>query len=157
MNRYMQEKWSWIEGSHAMRMELLDALSDADLAFTPGGENMTLGALSREMGETEYAYIQSLKTFTQDWTYRNAETGLEGSVAQLKKWFQALDGEMKMVAEAFSDDDLKKTVDRGGYPVPVDMQLDIYLQALLIYFGKATVYFKAMGKPLSPQFKEYIG
>ncbi len=64
---------------------------------------------------------------------------------------------MKAMVEAFSDEDLKKTIDRGGYPVPVDMQLDIYLQALLIYFGKAVVYFKAMGKPLSQQFKEYIG
>ncbi len=87
MNRYMQEKWSWIEGSHGMRMELLDRLSDADLSFTPGGENMTLGALSREMGETEYAYIQSLKTCAQDWTYRNTEPGLDGSVAQLKAGF----------------------------------------------------------------------
>ncbi len=157
MNRYMQEKWSWIEGSHGMRMELLDRLSDADLAFTPGGEKMTLGALSREMGETEYAYIQSLKTFTQDWTYRNTEPGLDGSVARLKAWFQSLDTEMKATVEAFSDEDLKRTIDRGGYPVPVDVQLDIYLQALLIYFGKAVVYFKAMGKPLSQQFKESIG
>src|SRR5437867_6154719 len=42
MNRYMQEKWSWIEGTHAMRSQLLDILSDADLTFSPGGQNMTL-------------------------------------------------------------------------------------------------------------------
>ena len=157
MNRYMQEKWPWIEGSHTMRTQLLDGLSDADLAFTPGGENMTLGALSREMGETEHAYIQSLKTFTQDWSYRNTEPGLDGSVERLKAWFQTLDDEMKATVEALSDDDLKKTIDRSGYPMPVDLQLDVYLQALLIYFGKAVVYLKAMGKPLSSQFKEYIG
>src|SRR5437763_3028380 len=63
MNRYMQEKWPWIEGTHGMRSQLTDILSDADLSFSPGGQNMTLGALLREMGESEYSYTQSLKTF----------------------------------------------------------------------------------------------
>ena len=36
---------------------------------------MTLGALCREMGEIEHSYIQSLKTFQQDWSYRNMEAG----------------------------------------------------------------------------------
>lgn len=27
MNRYMQEKWPWIEGTHGMRSQLLDILS----------------------------------------------------------------------------------------------------------------------------------
>lgn len=157
MNRYMQDKWSWIEGSHGMRTQLLDSLNDADLAFSPGGENMTLGALCREMGEVEYAYIQSLQTFKQDWSYRNREEGLDGSVAQLKTWFQTLDNEMQATAAAFSDEDLTKAIDRNGFMTPVALQLDVYLQALLIFFGKATVYFKAMGKPLNQQFQEYIG
>lgn len=59
MNRYMKEKWSWIEGSHFMHTELLDALNNSDLAFNPGGQNMTLGALCREIGEIVYSYIQS--------------------------------------------------------------------------------------------------
>lgn len=50
MNRYYQEKWSWIEGAHFMRTQLLEVLSDADLAFNPGGDAMSLGALCREMG-----------------------------------------------------------------------------------------------------------
>ena len=37
------------------------------------------------------------------------------------------------------------------------MQLDIYLQALLIFFGKVTIYMKAMNKALPPSVKEYIG
>ena len=43
MNRYAQEKWSWIEGTHGMRLQLLDALNDENLLFNPGGANMTLG------------------------------------------------------------------------------------------------------------------
>ncbi len=157
MNRYMQEKWPWIEGTHGMRSQLLDTMSDADLTFNPGGQNITLGALCREIGEIEHAYIQSLKTFKQDWSYRNTEAGLEGSVARLKAWYQTLDEEMKVTVSAFSDEDLNKTIDRNGFSTPVEMQLDVYLQALLIFFGKATIYFKAMNKPLTQTIQEYIG
>jgi len=64
---------------------------------------------------------------------------------------------MKAAVSALSDEDLTKTVDRGGFMMPVELQLDVYLQALLIFFGKATVYLKAMNKPLPEQIKEYIG
>lgn len=157
MNRYMQEKWPWIEGTHGMRTALLDTLNDTDLAFSPGGQNMTLGALCREMGEVEHSYTQSLKTFKQDWSYHNQEAGLDGSVARLKAWFQTLDDEMKATASALSDEDLKKTVNRNGFEMPVELQLDVYLQALLIFLGKATVFLKATNKPLPENFQEYIG
>jgi hypothetical protein len=158
MNRFMQEKWSWIEASHAMRTELLDTLSNVDLAFNPGGQNLTLGVLCRQMGEIEHSYIQSLKTFKQDWSYRNPEAGLETNTAKLKAWYQILDDQMKTAVSAFSDEDLRKLVDRSGaYSMPVEMQLDVYLQALLIFFGKATIYLKAMNKPLPETVQEYIG
>ena len=157
MNQYMQEKWPWIEGGHQMRTALLDMLSDADLAFNPGGQNMTRGALCRERGEVEHSYTQSLKTFEQDWSYRNREAGLESSVARLKAWYQTLDEEMQATISALSDEDLKKTVKRNGFGMPVDWQLDVYLQALLIFLGKATIFLKAMNKPLPENFQEYIG
>lgn len=157
MNRYFQEKWPWIEGTHRMRIELLDTLSDADLAFNPGGENMTLGALFREIGEIEYSYTQSLQTFEQDWSYRNREAGLDSSVARLKAWYQTLDDEMKATVSALSDEDLKKTVKRNGFEMPVDMQLDVYLQALLIFFGKATVFLRAMNRTYPQDIRDYIG
>jgi hypothetical protein len=118
---------------------------------------MTLGALCRQVGETEYSYTQSLKTFKQDWSYRNMEADLESSVARLRAWFQTLDEEMKAAVSALADEDAKKTIDRGGYMMPVELQIDVYLQALLIFFGKATVYLKAMNKTLPQQVQEYIG
>lgn len=157
MNRYMQEKWSWIEGTHAVRIELLEALRDDDLRFSPGGRNMTLGALFRESGDIEQSYIQSLKTLSQDWSYTNDEPGIETSVQRLTSWLQTLDEEVKKLVEGFSDDDLKKTIDRGGYPVPVDWQLDVYLQALLIFLGKATIFLRAMDKPLPQNVLDFIG
>lgn len=157
MNRYAEEKWSWIEGTHGMRTQLLDALNDENLPFNPGGQNVTLGALCRESGDVEYSYIQSLKTFTQDWSYHNETPGIEGSVAQLKAWYQQMDEEMKAIVADFSDEDLTKTIDRGGFAVPVDMQLDVYLQAQLIFFGKVSIYCKLLNIEMTPTFNEYIG
>lgn len=156
MNQLMQEKWPWIDGSHKLRTQLLDLISDTDLAFSPGGQNMSLGALCRQMGDTEYAYVQSLKTFTQDWSYHNTEAGLESSMVQLKNWYQTLDEELQSTVSAFSEEDVTKTVNRGGYPMPISLQLDIYLQALLIFFGKTTIYLKTMNKSLPKEIQEYI-
>ena len=157
MNRYFQEKWSWIEGGHYLRLEVLNTLQDADLRFTPGGQNATFGALFRESGEVQHAYNESLRTFTQDWSYRNAEPGLDTSATQLKVWYQTLDAETKATVEALTDGDLRKTVDRNGAPMPVEFQLDAYIQAQLIFLGKAAVYLKAMNKPLPGPMAEYIG
>jgi len=158
VGKLMQEKWPWIDGTQKARNQMIAALSDADLAFTPGGLAMTLGALCREMGDVEYSYIQSLKTFTQDWSYHNAEADLESSVSKLIAWYETLDGEMEAAIAALPDEDAEKIVNRGpGFEVPVAMQLDIYLQALLIFFGKATIYLRAMGKPLSEDILGFIG
>jgi len=157
MNRMMDEKWPWIEAAHGMRSQILDILSDADLGFTPGGQNMTLGALYREMGEVEYAYIQSLKTLKQECPIATSDADLVGSVAQLGAWFHTLDEGMKVAIAELLDEDVNKTVDRGGNAVTVEFQLDVYLQAVLIFLGKATIYLKGMNKPLPKEFQEYIG
>lgn len=158
MNRYYEEKWSWIEGSHFMRTQLLDLLTDADLAFSPGGDAMTLGALCREMGEVEQSYAQSLKTFQQDWSYHNSDPDVERSVSRLNDWFQRMDSELQATVAGLSDDDLRKNVSRGAESsLPVDFQLDAYLQAVLIFFGKATVYLRIMRKPIPDLMRQYIG
>jgi len=157
MNRLMNEKWPWIEAAHGMHSQLFTILSDADLAFSPGGQTMTLGALCRQMGETEHAYVQSLKTLKQEWSYHHHEADVASHVARLKAWFQTLVDEMKATITTFWDEDGKKTIDRGGEAVTVAFQLDVYLQAVLIFLGKATIYLKAMNKPLPQSFEEYIG
>ncbi len=155
MNKFAQEQWPMFAGTHTMRDGMLDTLKDADLKFSPGGTNITLGALCKEMGEVEHSYLESLKSLKQDWSYRNQEAGLDGSVSRLKAWMQAMDGELAKVVAEMSDDDMKKEVDRG-FPVKVETQLQIYLQALLIFFGKATVFLKAMSKPLTKELQDWI-
>lgn len=157
MKRIMNEKWPWIEAAHGMRSQLFDMLSDADLAFSPGGQNVTFGALCREMGETEHSYMQSLKTLKQEWSYRSPEAEVVNHVAQFKAWFHTLDDEMQAAIAVFRNEDGEKTIDRSGGAVTVEFQLDVYLQAVLIFLGKATIYLRAMNKPLPPFFQEYIG
>src|SRR5207244_13403079 len=115
MKRSLQERWPWFQEVRDMRSQLLDILSNADLAFNPGGQNMTLGELVRRMGDLEYSYIQSLKTGVRDLSYHNKEAGLESDVTRLKAWFQALDDELLDTISAFSNEDLTRRVDRGGF------------------------------------------
>ncbi|MBL8156596.1 MAG: hypothetical protein JNM70_20630 [Anaerolineae bacterium] len=157
MNSVIEQKWSWVEGSNQLRDELMNSLSDADLAFTPGGQNISLGALCREMGEVQHSYNESFRTFSQSFDYRNTEPGLDGSVARLRAWYQALDADMKTLLSAMSEEDTHKMIDRGGgFALPVSLQVDVYLQALLIFFGKVSVFLKAMNRPLPKQMAEWI-
>ena len=157
MKRSLQERWPWFQEVRGMRLQLLDILSNADLAFSPGGQNMTLGALVRRMGDLEYSYIQSLKTGVRDLSYHNTEAGLESDITRLKTWFQALDDEMLDTISAFSNEELKKTVDRGGFNSTVEREVDHYGEALLIFFGKATIYLLAMNKPVPESIEYTIG
>jgi len=49
-------------------------------------------------------------------------------------------------------------IDRGGdFKLPPRIQLEVYKEALLIFYGKTDVYLKAMGKALPTQWREWIG
>jgi hypothetical protein len=158
MNSMMQETYPILEMYQALRNQLVDILNDQDLTFWPGGENPTLGALCREIGETQQAYINSFKTFTLDFSYRADEPELETSVAQLKAWFSQLDAELKETVAGLPEETIQnKLIDRGGdFKLPPRIQLEVYREALLIFYGKVSVYLKAMGKPRPQQWEDWI-
>jgi uncharacterized damage-inducible protein DinB len=154
----MQEMWPIFQEYQALRNELMRSLSDEDLSFHPGGENLTLGALCKELGEVQHAYVESFRTFRLDFAYRNEEPGLEESVDRLSAWFDGLDRELEAVVGALSNQDLEtRTIDRGGgFILPPRFQLEVYREALLIFYGKASVYLKAMGKPRTRHWQDWI-
>jgi hypothetical protein len=156
-NKLMEELFPMIEGTHGMRAGLLDVLSDADLAFTPGGQAMPLGQLLVEFGEIEQAYVDSFKTLKQDFSWRQPDASLAGSLEAIRAWYHRLDHELRAVLGALSDADLQKTIDRGSFQPTVEVQLQIYLQALLIFFGKATIYLRVMQRPLPKAIESWIG
>ena len=157
MNSILTDYFPMFQMYQALRTQLMDSLRDDDLGYTPGGANLPLGALCVEIGETEHAYVQSFRTFAIDFSYRNPEQDLETSVARLETWFQALDAELEATIAALTDEDVKtRQIDRGGWSLPPLIQLEVYKEALLIFYGKVSVYLKAMGKPRSQQWQDWI-
>ena len=142
-----------------LRYDLLRVLTDGDLAYKLPGDNPTLGELCREMGEIEHDYIQSFKTFKHEWSYRATEPELATSVAGLEAWYRALDDEFERVIRGFSEEELhQRQIDRGhGFTPSLFVQFQIYREALLIFFAKASVYLKALQREVSDEWRIGIG
>jgi hypothetical protein len=158
MNKIMREYFPTFQMYQDLRNQLLATLADEDLSFHPGGANPPLGALCRTIGEVEHAYIQSFKTFSIDFSYRHPDPSIERSVERLSAWFAGLDRELQTVVESLSDADIEqRVVDRGRFSLPPLIQLNVYQEALLIFYGKAIVYLRAMGKPAPQQWQDWLG
>lgn len=158
MNSLIQNDYPLFALYQRLRQQLLEQLEDSDLAFTPGGENPTLGDLCREIGEVEQAYIDSFREQRQDFSYRYPDPSISTSVAHLRTWYEELDAALQDAIMAIADSDVHQPViDRGpDFVVSPFVQLQIYKEALLIFYGKASVYLKAMGKPRSEQWQDWI-
>ncbi|MGD9048464.1 MAG: DinB family protein [Anaerolineae bacterium] len=157
MNSLMAEHGPILEQTLALRHQLMEILTDEDLGYSPGGDNPTLGALCREMGEVQQSYVTSFQTFEQEFRHRE-QPELEGSVERLTAWFNRLDREFKETLESLSEEDLQnRVIDRGGgFVIPPTIQYHIYREALLIFFAKASVYLKGLGKALPEQWQAWI-
>jgi hypothetical protein len=158
MNSLIESEFPLTETQRA-RYDLLQVLTDSDLAYKLPGDNPTLGELCREMGEVEYSYIQSFKTFKHDWLYGSSEPAVATSVARLKAWYKTLDHEFESVLRGFSEDDLHhKQVERGyGFTPSPFVQFQIYREALLMFYAKASVYLKALQKSVNEEWRIGIG
>jgi len=146
-----------------LRNELVGILSDDDLAFRPGSSTLTLGELCREIGEIEHSYVDALRTFQQDFSWRNPDPQVERSVAALSSWFADLDRRLLAAIEALSEDDVAThRISRHDFdvddfsPLP-PQELDIYREALLIFYGKVSIYLRAMGRDLPGHWRDWIG
>lgn len=158
MNSIINDYYPTFQMYQAMRDQLMALLSDEDLSYSLVGDNPSLGSLCRAMGEVEHAYIQSFKSFRQDFSYRNDEPGLQGNVARLTAWYQEMDEALQETIAALSEEDIaSRTIDRGGFVLPLQIQLEVYKEALLIFYGKVSVYLRGMGKELPEQWQAWIG
>ncbi len=147
----------------ALRDQLMAILTDEDLARTVGGASRTLGSLCREIGEIEFAYVESFRTFRTDFGYRNANQALERSVPALVTWYAELDRDLTAALEELSEEDvLTRRIVRGDFDEDffsplAPVQLDTYREALLIFYGKASVYLRAMDRDLPGNWSDWIG
>jgi hypothetical protein len=158
MNRLMKEYLPILEEYQSLKQKMLEILTEADLAHSITG-SPSLGDLCKEMGETQQSYINSFKPpHKLNFKYRNPDASLAGSVSGLAAWYANMDKEMKDLLEALRDEDLDSIrVGRGSWMVPIQQNLDIYKEALLIFCGKAWVHLHAMGKKLPEQWSDWLG
>jgi len=144
-----------------LRTQLMGVLGDDDLAFCPGGATYTFGQLCREVGEIEYSYIEAIRTFRQDFEWRNPDPRSEHSVAALSSWFADLDKDLQAAIEAVTDDDAANRrffrADIPDFSPLLPQELDIYREALLIFYAKASIYLRVMGRELPGDWPVWIG
>ena len=147
----------------SLRNQLMELVTDDDLAFRPGSDTFSLGELCREIGDIEHSYVEALRTFRQDFDWRNPDPRMERSVAALVGWYAELDRDLLAAIEAMSEDDIAgRRIKRGDFEVedffPLAAQeLDVYREALLIFYGKVSIYLRLMGKELPTRWVEWIG
>jgi len=146
-----------------LRSELTDVLRDEDLAFRPAAAAASLGELCREIGDIEHSYIEAFRTFRQDFAWRNPDPEVERRVAALSAWYSDLDRELMAALEALTDDDVaNRRISRHDFdvedfrPLP-EQELDIYREALLIFYAKASIYLRIMRRQLPGHWSEWIG
>ena len=157
MTRIMRQQREVLHATQELRRQLLEVLSDADLGFRPAPGCLALGELCREIGEVQQGYIESFRTFRLHLSYRH-QAEVSRSVEKLGAWYARLDAELERVLEGLGEADLARTVDRGnGFAPPVEVQFHIYREALLIFYAKAHVYLRALGKRVAGPWQWWIG
>lgn len=158
-NAIVQQEFRVLDQTLALRHQLMELLTDADLSQSLAG-NKTAGEQCREMVEVEHIYIESFKTFTHDYSYQSPDAAkLESSVDALKQTFSEQEAALKATLTALSPEDIDtKLIDRGpDFKVPVRVQFHIYREALLIFYAKISLYLRALNKDLPQQWQQWIG
>jgi len=152
---------TWFAEYQNLRTQLMGVLGDDDLAFRPGGATYTFGQLCREIGEIEYSYIEAIRTFRQDFEWHNPDPRPERSVAALSAWFADLDKDLEGAIEAVTEDDATNRrfirADLPDFSPLLPQELDIYREALLIFYAKASIYLRAMSRELPGDWQVWIG
>jgi uncharacterized damage-inducible protein DinB len=157
MNSIMEDYYNVFEMYQELREQLMAILTDDDLAFRPFPNTLTLGQLCHEIAQTERSYIDSFKTFQQSWDHESDPLVQPESVAALKEWYQELDRELKAAVSALTNEQINSAIIKRGFDVRPLIQLEIYKEALLIFYGKASIYLRALGKPLPERWPAWIG
>ena len=157
MNTLLTEMGDNLRELHQLQKDLLAQLDDNSLQLSLPGNNPPLGEVLREMGEWQRRYIESFKTFRQDYRLRQSPPNAATSVETLKTWVAQLQAELVEAVGALSNEDLQKPVDRGGFAPAVHTQFHIYREMLLIYYGRLDAYVRALDKTVSEQWRMWIG
>jgi hypothetical protein len=156
MNNLFDEE---IRGHHRMRDHLLTVVSDADLTYELPGLNPTLGELLVELGHIEGIYTHSFEALTLDWAHRQLPPPTPITIAGLQDWFKAQDDAMNSTLSRFTQEELLvDRIDRGhGFIASPFVQHEIYREAVYIFYGKLSVYLKALERDAGEEWATGVG
>lgn len=159
MTNTLVEKEFWLlDLTYRLRHSMLGWLTDADLSFTLPG-SPTLGALCRESVASERAYLESFRSFELLGFNPETDPQTETSVAALTTAWNTQEQAMRAVLSALSEDVIQtQTIHRGGEFAPsLLLNFQFYRESLLIFAARASLYLKALAKPLDHQWLDWIG
>ena len=131
MNRFMKRYPELMELNQKLRHDVLDAISDEDLGRTLGGDTLSLAELLLQQGRWEDDYVQA--------------------------WFHGIEQSIKTTLEAMSDEELSRPVKRGHHSLPLEITAYTYRESLIIFAGKASLYLRSLGRPVSAHLKGFVG
>jgi hypothetical protein len=148
-----------LPGNQILRDDLMTMLSDDDLAYKLPGDNPTLGELCVELGQTQQIYSHSFRTLELDWGYRGSMPEVPNSVASIKAWYETLDAELHEALSGLTEEGIhNREIDRGyGFIASPHIQFEVYREAVLVFYAKAVVYLRALQKPISEEWKRWVG
>ena len=142
------------ENEFKTTLKVLKAYPEGRQNFRPHEISRSAREIAKTIAGEEKAVVLGVISGNMDFSVM---TSVPEDMKELIEWYERSHKEMVHKYNELSDEDLKKTIDRGSFSPTIDVQLQVYLQALLIFFGKATIFVKAMNKPLPQPFQEWIG
>jgi hypothetical protein len=84
-------------------------------------------------------------------------------VAALRRWYASLDRDLLAAVEALSEEEIagrrivRSDFEESFFSPLADVQLDTYREALLIFYGKVSIYLRALDRPLPGDWADWIG
>lgn len=88
--------------------------------------------------------MESFRTFRQNFEYRHRDPSVETSIGALRTWYDGLDRDLMAALEALSEADMERRISRSDFSEDefspnLIGQLNMYREALLIFYGKASI------------------
>ena len=158
MNSLIEQHYPILKQALILRHEMLASLADGDLLFSLPN-NMTLGELCCQQGAIDQSYIEAFKTFNQNWDYHYPNTSVETNLSELRTWYNQLEEELEATISHLTEEQVQtQIINRGSeFNFPISIVFHIYRESLLIFYAKASIYLRALNKPLSDQWLTWIG
>jgi hypothetical protein len=97
-----------------------------------------------------------------DFSCRHPDDGVATSMAALTSWYSQLDQDLESAIADLTEDDIAnrrilRDLEGDGFAPPPAKQLDLYREALLIFYAKASIYLRKLEKPFPDRWPAWIG